>query len=244
MKLKILLGKSLLKINLWVAILLIFSNFPIHAQENYFAKEIRSDDKLFISGYDYYQNDQYTLAAIYLFAYIQRDPDRIKTDQDHKNQVFEALSYAMGDRYDTGSATVRGDTAPKPKPTLKRLKPMSHKGGQYRYLYVVVNEFEEKNLESFLNYRASIGLRLISATYNRSISRINYGMVLKKVSDTNIPWRYKVRALPAREIEKRLNLHDRKTKYQQTLIAVTPKAVIPKLGEELYYMCFFEVPQN
>lgn len=82
------------------------------------AQPIYSDDELVEMGHESYYRNDYTRAAMYLYAYIQRDPP-LMSDPDHAGQVQEALAYSLGSRVagtkgDDGSGT-SGKPIPKPK---------------------------------------------------------------------------------------------------------------------------------
>lgn len=80
------------------------------------AQEIFSNEELFEKGYDAFLADDFMEAALYLFAYVQKNPSRMRTDQTHKEQVYQALNWARGDR--SNDAGVKGDSVAKPKPRL------------------------------------------------------------------------------------------------------------------------------
>lgn len=89
-----------------------------------FAETIYSDEELLAQGHDSYQHNNYQKAAMYLYAYIQRDPLQLKNDDAHARQVQEALNYSLGSRV----ADVKGDSMistpqAKPKPDFPKPRP-------------------------------------------------------------------------------------------------------------------------
>jgi hypothetical protein len=68
---------------------------PASAQEF-----IRNDDELFRTAHRAYTNQEWLKAAMYLQAYIQRDPVLMRNDSQHAHQVRVALAHSQ-DRIDT-----------------------------------------------------------------------------------------------------------------------------------------------
>jgi len=57
--------------------------------------EIYNDNTLFEKGRDTYKKEQFKEAALFLYAYIQRSPLKLKTDNAHRKQIREALKYSL-----------------------------------------------------------------------------------------------------------------------------------------------------
>lgn len=57
------------------------------------AQKIYSDDELLSTGTDYYNNNKYLQAEIYLFAYTQRNTNSYQSNSDFKLQIDQALKY-------------------------------------------------------------------------------------------------------------------------------------------------------
>ena len=66
-----------------IALLLIFTTTE--------AQKIYSDDELLSTGTDYYNNNKYLQAEIYLFAYTQRNTNSYQSNSDFKLQIDQAL---------------------------------------------------------------------------------------------------------------------------------------------------------
>jgi len=111
--LKTFIKKSQIQSYQWIIIILMLVGYQCNAQKIY------NNEELFDKGFKAYLDDNYIEAAIFLFAYVQKKPDRMRTNQKHKNQVNEALAYARGDRF-YGDALTKGDQAAKPKPQLNK----------------------------------------------------------------------------------------------------------------------------
>lgn len=115
--------------------------------------QVYSDDQLLDYGIQNYDQANYPKAALYLFAYIQRQPQAMAYDQVHAQDVKDAYSYSQTrldsqlqstsqpGRY-TGGLTV-------PPPELKRpeKKPMAgyklllRGGGNVHFQYVPYSNF-------------------------------------------------------------------------------------------------------
>jgi hypothetical protein len=57
------------------------------------AQKIYSDDELLTKGTDYYNNNKYLQAEVYLFAYTQRNTNTYQSNNDFKSQIDQALAY-------------------------------------------------------------------------------------------------------------------------------------------------------
>jgi hypothetical protein len=72
-----------------------FSVFLIILFYSQVESQIFSDDQLLNYGIQSYDQMNYSKAALYLFAYIQRQPDAMTQDQDFAQSVQKAYSYSQ-----------------------------------------------------------------------------------------------------------------------------------------------------
>jgi len=102
-------------ISLLVITLLLFGDVAFSGQP------ILTDEQLLEEGRKCYDQNNLSQAAMYLFAYIQRNPPLMKSNPEHAKQVDDALSYCLG----RGASGASGDTTfttPIPKPNLPKPK--------------------------------------------------------------------------------------------------------------------------
>lgn len=79
--------QRLLHLSLGLIFIFLFG-LPAHAQ-------VYSDDLLFDYGIQRYDQADYPRAAVFLFAYIQRQPDMMKQDQTFAKSVHDAYQYSQ-----------------------------------------------------------------------------------------------------------------------------------------------------
>jgi len=77
------------------------------------AQKIYSEDELIKMGSDYYNTRKFPEAHLYLFAYWQRNPQRIRNDKNFRGQVINALEYAIANENCAG-VDGKGDAATPP----------------------------------------------------------------------------------------------------------------------------------
>jgi hypothetical protein len=93
-----------------VITLLLFGNVTFSAMP------VLTNDQLLEEGIRCYHQSDYDRAAMYLYAYIQRNPPLLKSNPEHAEQVEDALSWSLGNRV----AQAKGDDGyPKPIPKPK-----------------------------------------------------------------------------------------------------------------------------
>jgi hypothetical protein len=146
-------SKRILHLALGMCIAFLFC-LPVHAQ-------IYSDDQLLDYGIHSYDEGNYPRAAVFLFAFIQRQPDMMTQDQNFAKSVHEAYQYSqmrldskwqvaespqqqpqLGTSRTTSGLTVQPPELKRPEKTQIKSYPLVVRGGGNLYFqYVPYSNF-------------------------------------------------------------------------------------------------------